>query len=76
MAQTRNQTDSLKERAKRLLYGVAGIGGIGIAWDRSGHEIVEVDIDPSTDKGAIERRLAVLGDDVRVRTVRGTLRAG
>jgi hypothetical protein len=67
---------SLKEQARELLSGVLGVRGVGFGWDSRGNRVLNVDLDPRSDKGLVERRLNSLDTHVNVRSVSGTISAG
>lgn len=66
--------NSLKLRARKLLAGVPGVRGIGFSWDDAGNSILQIDLAPSTDLAAVERRLSPLDTSVRFRQIRGTVK--
>jgi len=64
-----------KHEARRALAGLNGVGGIGIAWDSAGRQILRIDVAPGVDTRAVEQRLSALRVPYMIRTVSGVVTA-
>lgn len=64
-----------KREAVQVLRDIAGVGGIGIGWDRDGHQVLQVELQPGTDRKLVERHLSQLDVPFVLQTVRGFAKA-
>lgn len=64
-----------KREAAQALGDVDGVGGIGIGWDREGAQVLQIDVQPGTDKKLIEERLSRLDVPFIVRLTKGFVKA-
>lgn len=65
-----------KRAAKQILNDVGGVGGIGVTWDSAGQQMLQVDLEPGSNRKLIENRLSTLRVPYVIRTVSGFVRAG
>lgn len=67
---TMTQAVQAKEEAKRLLRGLSGVSGIGIAWDKSGQPCVRVNLDRTVPEATRDRIPSCIHDvPVQIREV-------
>jgi hypothetical protein len=66
--------NNVKSRAKELLADIGDIRGIGFGWDSNGHEALQIDIGPKTDRRVVERRLRELHINLQLRVTSGQVK--
>jgi hypothetical protein len=60
-----------KREAVQMLRDIEGVGGIGVGWDRDGHQVLQVELQPGTDRKLVEQHLSQLDVPFVLQMVRG-----